>query len=203
MKKPASCGLLHLCCQVAPARGRVTAERRKPPARLPAGLEGMRMYAHPPPARCRRVPSRSAKHMKKPASCGFFRLCFRVADAHRVSTSVIAVRIAAVFIFGTPNGSARVSAMRFQPHDRLPTKAVDPKLRASTTIRVYDNRPGRRCLPGMNADRVGIGRPLRFTLTFGGSCAGEAIRPRGTSRIASSCRKAGRTTQAQTQSCGQ
>ncbi|PRF69933.1 hypothetical protein C6Q09_08655 [Burkholderia multivorans] len=62
---------------VAPARGRVTAERRKPPARLTAGLEGMRVHAHPRPAGCRRVPS-APPEMKKPALRGLFHLRFRL-----------------------------------------------------------------------------------------------------------------------------
>ncbi|RQZ17636.1 hypothetical protein DIE15_09755 [Burkholderia sp. Bp9031] len=45
-----------------PVCGRVTAEWRKPPARLPAGLEGLRVHAQPRPAGCRRVPSAPPKN---------------------------------------------------------------------------------------------------------------------------------------------
>ncbi|RAQ10169.1 hypothetical protein DPR02_15145 [Burkholderia cepacia] len=55
---------------IAPAGGRVTAERRKPPARLPAGLEGMRVHAHPRPAGCRRVPSAPPKKQQCPPCAG-------------------------------------------------------------------------------------------------------------------------------------
>ncbi|PRG00726.1 hypothetical protein C6Q14_20345 [Burkholderia ambifaria] len=49
---------------VVPACGRVTAEWRKPPARLPAGLEGLRVHAQPRPAGCRRVPSAPPENEK-------------------------------------------------------------------------------------------------------------------------------------------
>ncbi|RQR84365.1 hypothetical protein DIE11_06755 [Burkholderia sp. Bp9012] len=47
-----------------PACGRVIAEWRKPPARLPAGLEGLRVHAQPRPAGCRRVPSAPPENEK-------------------------------------------------------------------------------------------------------------------------------------------
>ncbi|WP_249173026.1 GNAT family N-acetyltransferase [Burkholderia vietnamiensis] len=64
MRKPALCGLFHLRFLLVPACGHVTAERRKPPARLPAGREGLRVHAQPRPAGCRRVPSAPPENEK-------------------------------------------------------------------------------------------------------------------------------------------
>ncbi|PRD73245.1 hypothetical protein C6P75_16530 [Burkholderia multivorans] len=97
---------------VAPACGRVTAERRKPPARLPAGLEGMRVHAHPRPAGCRRVPSAPPENEE--------------------------ARLARAFSFAFPVAPARwrVTAERRKPPARLPA-GLEGMRRATRNSRLH------------------------------------------------------------------
>ncbi|AJY14527.1 hypothetical protein AK34_1203 [Burkholderia dolosa AU0158] len=94
---------------------------RKPPARLPAGLEGLRLQAQPRPASRRRVPSAPPTN-KCPPRAGIFVFCAAMT-AGRAPVTVCAVHISIVGKLPTTAGLQRLPSSGIQLRRRVPPRA--------------------------------------------------------------------------------